>query len=43
MKMFDTENFHKMSNYAILKIQVQYARKFDAAVWFSLYLLLKLT
>ena len=43
MKMFDTENFHKMSNYAILKIQAQYARKFDAAVCFSLYRLLKWT
>ena len=33
-EMFDTENFHKILNYAFLKIQAQYARKFDAAVCF---------
>ena len=41
MKMFDMENLHKMLNYAFLTIKAQYARKFDAAVCFSLYRLLK--
>ena len=43
MKMFDTENVHKMLNYAFLKIKAQYARIIDAAVCFSFYRLLKWT
>ena len=43
LKMFDMENFHKMLNYAFLKIQAQYAREFDAAVCFSLWRLLHWT
>ena len=41
--MFDNESFHKMLSYAFLKIQAQYARKFDAAACFSFYRFLKLT
>ena len=43
MKMFVTEEFHKMFNYAFLKIKAQYARTFDADVCFSLYRPLKWT
>ena len=41
--MIDMDSFQKMLNYAFLKIQAQYTRKFDPAVCFSLYSLLKLT
>ena len=34
MKMFDTEKFQKMLNYAFLKIKAQYARTLDAAEFF---------
>ena len=43
MKMFDTENFHKMLNYVFLKIQAQYTWKIYAALCFSLCRLLKWT
>ena len=43
LKMFDMEILHKMLNYAFWKILAQQARKIDAAVSFSLYLLLKWT
>ena len=38
MIMFDKGNFDTMLNYAFLKIQAQYALKFHAEVYFSLYL-----
>ena len=42
MKMFDMDSFHKMLNYAFLKIQTQYTRKFDAAICFFHYRLKQL-
>ena len=41
--MFDMEILHKNLNYAFSKIQAKQSREIDAAVCFSLYLLLKWT
>ena len=43
MKMFWLEILQKSLNYALPKIQAQQTLKFDAAVYLSLYRLLKWT
>ena len=43
LKIFHKGILYKMLNYAFLKIQAQQARNIDAAVCFSLYLLLEWT
>ena len=43
LKMFNKDRLYKMLNYAFLKIQAQQAQNIDAAVRFSLYLLLRWT